>query len=203
MAHPLFDTFEPLDQEDGPAPNRAAAAALVLGVLSLLLSVITGIPAIIAGVVGLARARSLGAGAIKSAVGLVLGVGSLALGAVAVNYLLPVYATVEQVREYQAQGLPAADSPQAQQGIAQAKDVLAQTGVDPSSVICGDPQFSGTDIAVDCTGQTLTGGAADITATCPAPSLLGGTATCEAVVNGEATSVQVTLRDGMPTLEIL
>ena len=201
MAHTLMDTFE--DRDADVRHNGAATASLVLGLLTLLLSVLAGIPAVIAGVVGLARARSRGTGAVRSAVGIVLGLGSVVVLVVAVNLLAPLWSTVQTVREYQSQGLPLSEAPEAQEAVAQAREALGQWGVEPSSVTCGSPSPSGTDIGIDCTGALLTGEPAVISGTCPAAALLGGEATCEATVNGEPHQVRVTLVDGVPAIEVL
>lgn len=201
MSHAVWDTFEPDGQETG---NTAATTALTLGLMSLVLSVLTGIPAIVAGLVGLARARSRGTGGVASAVGVVLGLVSVALLVALVSYLRPAVETVQAVRAFQEEGLPATDSPQARQGIEQGREALAQLGVDTSAALtCQEPGISGTDVRVACTGTLQTGEPAVIEGTCPAARLVGGSATCEATVNGAPTSVRVTLVDGMPTVEVL
>ena len=201
MAHTLMDTFE--DHDTDVRHNGAATASLVLGLLSILLSVLAGVPAVLAGVVGLARARSRGTGAVKSVVGILFGLASVAVLVVVVNLVVPLWSTVQTVRDYQAQGLPLSEAPEAQEALAQAKDALGQWGVEPSSVTCGSPSPDGTSISVDCSGTLLTGEPAVISASCPAASLLGGEATCEALVNGEPHQVRVTLVDGVPGIELL
>lgn len=200
MSHAVWDRFEPAEQE---ARNSAATASLTLGLMSLVLSVLTGIPAVIIGLVGVVRARSRGTGAVKSVVGVVLGLASMALLLAAVAYVRPMWTTVQSVRAYQDQGLPATDSPQARQGIEQGREALQQMGVDTAaSLSCQDPQVFGTEVRVACTGTTQTGEPATIEGTCPATQLLGGSATCQAMVNGAPTNVRVTLVDGMPIVEI-
>lgn len=200
MSHAVWDRFEPDEEEPR---NTAATASLTLGLLSLALSVLTGIPAIIAGLVGMARARSRGTGGVRSALGVVLGLVSIALLMALVSYLRPALETVQAVRTYQEEGLPAADSPQARQGIEQGREVLTQLGVDTAaSLSCQEPGISGTDVTVSCTGTTQAGEPAVIEGTCPAAQLIGGSATCRATVNGTPTDVRVTLVDGMPTVEI-
>src|SRR3978361_1127829 len=111
MSQTLFDAH---DGTGAPPEERrrngAGTAALVLGLLSFVLSVVTGVPAVVAGVVGLVRARSRRSGWASSAVGLVLGLASVAVAVAVLHYLVPVYDTVRTVRTYQAQGVPAADS---------------------------------------------------------------------------------------------
>ena len=62
-----------------PNPQQAANRALVLGLLSLVFVVVCSVPAIVFGVKGLRRARSVG-GEGRSWTGLVLGVLTLAFG---------------------------------------------------------------------------------------------------------------------------
>lgn len=200
MSHAAWDRFEPAEDE---TRNTAATTSLTLGLMSLLLSVLTGIPAIFIGLLGLARSRSHGAGALKSALGIALGLASIALLAALAAYLRPTWTTVQAVRAYQDQGLPAADSPQARQGIEQGRQALGQLGVDTAAALsCQDPSISGTEVRISCTGTTQDGQPAVIEGTCPAAALLGGAATCQASVNGTPTSVRVTLVDGMPSVEI-
>lgn len=200
MSHAVWDRFEPAREQ---VRNTAATASLTLGLMSLVLSVLTGIPAVVAGLVGLARARSRGTGGVKSALGVVLGLVSIALLLALAAYLRPTWTTVQSVRAYQDEGLPATDSPQARQGIEQGREALAQMGVDTAaSLSCQDPGISGTDVSVSCTGTTQAGEPAVIEGTCPAAQLLGGSATCQATVNGAPTSVRVTLVDGMPTVQV-
>ena len=203
MAHTLMDTFEDPDLDRDERRNGAATASLTLGLLALVLSVLAGIPAVLAGVVGLARARSRGTGAVRSGVGILLGLASVAVLVAVVGLLAPLWSTVQTVRQYQAQGLPMTDAPQAQEALAQAQEALGQWGVEPSSVSCGSPSPQGTSLALDCTGTMLTGEPAAIGATCPAASLLAGAATCEATVNGQPHPVRVTLVDGVPGVEPL
>ncbi len=201
MTHVLDDMY---DRPGRDAPrNRAATASLTMGLLSLLLSVLTGIPAIVAGIVGLGRARSRGAGGGKSVAGILLGLASVAVLVAAVAFLVPAWTTVQSVREMQEQGLPAADSPQAQQGTVEAERALEQLGVDPSSLSCDEPGLSGVKAGLSCTGTTLDGQPAAVEGTCPAVQLLRGKATCEGTVNGDPASVRVTLEDGVPSVEIL
>jgi len=201
MAHTLMDTFS--EPELDERRNGAATASLVLGLLAIVLNVITGVPALVAGVVGLARARSRGTGAVRSGVGVLLGLASVAVLALGVHLLAPLWSTVQTVHVYQSQGLPLSQAPQAQEAVGQAQEALGRWGVEPSSVTCGSPSPSGTEVALDCTGTMLTGEPAVISATCPAASLLGGEATCEATVNGEPHQVRVTLVDGVPGVEAL
>lgn len=200
MSHAVWDRFEP----DAARPrNTAATASLTLGLLSLVLSVLAGIPAIIAGLVGVVRARSRGTGAAKSVVGVALGLVSIVLLMAAIAYLRPTLETVKAVRAYQEQGLPATDSPQARQGLEQGRQALTQMGVNTAAPLaCQDPQVTGTNVSISCTGTTQTGQPATIEGTCPATQLLGGSATCQATVNGAPTDVRVTLVNGMPTVEI-
>jgi hypothetical protein len=184
--------------------NRAATAALVLGLLSLVLSVVAGIPAIVAAVVGLARSRSRGGGAVRSAVGLVLGLLSVALLAAALHYVPQwlrdhsLTAAPPSVSRTPApspsasappspSGSPApsatGDAPSAAPGLGDATSALAQVGLDPASVRCGAP--------------------AAIAASCPAADLLAGSATCTATVNGEPQRIRVTLEDGVPSITVL
>lgn len=201
MSHAVWDRFEPEQEE---ARNTAATASLTLGLMSLVLSVLTGIPAIITGLVGMARARSRGTGGVRSAVGVVLGLVSIALLVALVSYLRPALETVQAVRTYQEEGLPAADSPQAKQGVEQGREALKQMGVNTAAALsCQQPGISGTEVTISCTGTTQAGEPAVIEGTCPAAQLIGGSATCEATVNGAPTDVRVTLVDGMPTVEVL
>lgn len=201
MSHAVWDRFEPDERE---VLNTAATVSLTLGLMSLVFSVLTGIPAIIAGLVGMARARSRGTGGARSVVGVVLGLVSIALLVALVSYLRPALETAQAVRSYQQEGLPAADSPQARQGVEQGRQALKQLGVDTAAALsCQKPAISGTDVEVSCTGTTQAGEPAAIEGTCPAAQLVGGSATCEATVNGVPTSVRVTLVDGMPTVEVL
>lgn len=201
MAHALDDLYDrPARAERG---NAAATASLTLGLMSLLLSVLTGIPAVIAGIVGLARARSRGAGRGKSVAGILLGLASVAVLVAVVALVVPAWTTVQSVREMQEQGLPAADSPQAQQGKVEVEKAFEQLGVDPSSLTCDEPRLSGTKAGLSCTGTTLDGQPATVEGTCPAVQLLRGKATCEGTVNGDPASVRVTLEDGVPSAEVL
>lgn len=197
-----------LDETDhqpirGPRRNRAATASLTLGLLSLLLSVLTGIPAIIAGIVGLGRARSRRAGRGKSVAGILLGLASVAVLVAVVAFLVPAWTTVQSVREVQEQGLPAADSPQAEAGKVEVEKAFEQLGIDPSSLTCNEPKLSGITARLACTGTTLDGEPATVEGTCPAVQLLRGEATCDGTVNDDPASVRVTLEDGVPSVEIL
>jgi hypothetical protein len=214
--------------ETPPTPprqrNRAATAALVLGLLSLVLSVVAGIPAIVAAVVGLARSRPRGSGAVRSVVGLVLGLVSVALLAAAVHYL-PLWlrdhsltAAPPSASGTAAPSATASASPPASEspapstsagasssvpGLAQASGALAQAGLDPSSVHCGTPRTSLTKVTIDCTGSTVDGAPATIAASCPAADLLSGAATCTATVNGQPQRIRVRLVDGAPRITVL
>lgn len=202
MAQALFDNYQEPQYATRPG-NGAATAALVLGLLSIVLLVLTGIPAVVAGLLGLARARSRGTGAVRSAVGLTLGLLSVVASVALVRYVvLPVYETVQSARQLQSQGLSAPDGPQAQQAIAEAKAAVRQLGVDPESVTCRRPSPQGRSVRLDCAGRTLQGTPADIDASCPLPSLLRGSASCSATVNGEPHQVRVTLRDGGPSVRL-
>lgn len=201
MAPALDERYDQPARDAGR--NKAATASLTLGLMSLLLSVLTGIPAVIAGIVGLGRARSRGAGRSRSVAGILLGLLSVVVLVAVVAFVVPAWTTVQSVREVQEQGLPAADSPQAQQGKVEAEKALEQLGVDPSSLTCDEPKLSGIKAGLSCTGTTLDGQPATVEGTCPAVQLLRGKATCEAAVNGEPASVRVTLEDGVPSVEIL
>ena len=102
MAHTLMDTFSEPEPELDERRNGAATASLVLGLLAIVLNVITGVPALVAGVVGLARARSRGTGAVRSGVGVLLGLASVAVLALGVHLLAPLWSTVQTVRVYQS-----------------------------------------------------------------------------------------------------
>ena len=79
--------------------NGIATAAMVLGMLSLILTVFAGIPAIICGAIGLARVKETGTGKSTALAGLILGiVGCLVcpFALIGVGLLLPA---VSKVRE--------------------------------------------------------------------------------------------------------
>ncbi len=201
MAQALFDEYR--ERPDTAASgNGAATASLVLGLLSMVLLALAGVPAVLAGLIGLARARSRGTGAIRSGVGLTLGLLSVAATVALVQFLLPVYETIRSARQLQSQGLPAADTPQARQAVEQARTVVQEMGVDPQSVTCGRPSPSGSSLRLDCAGSTVQGAPADIDASCPMPALLRGSAACSATVNGQPHRVRVTLRDGVPSVRL-
>lgn len=82
-----------------PTGNGVATAALVLGIMSLLFSVLTGIPAIICGIMGMSRAKLTGTGNGSAIAGLILGIVSFLLCpliAILTGLMLPA---VSKVRE--------------------------------------------------------------------------------------------------------
>jgi len=88
----------PRERREGEPPptNGAAMASLVLGLIALVV-VLTAIPGLICGIIGLSRAKRVGgAGKGMAIAGTVLSVASIALFGVAVALLLPA---VRKVRE--------------------------------------------------------------------------------------------------------
>lgn len=89
-------------EDDRPArreTNGIATAALILGILSLFLSILTGIPAIICGAIGLSRAKEARTGTGTALAGLLMGIlGSVVcpIAAILLGLLLPA---VQKVRE--------------------------------------------------------------------------------------------------------
>lgn len=89
-------------EDDRPAQretNGMATAALILGILSLFLSILTGLPAIICGVIGLSRAKEARTGTGPALAGLLMGIlGSVVcpIAAILLGLLLPA---VQKVRE--------------------------------------------------------------------------------------------------------
>jgi hypothetical protein len=80
------------DDDDRPrrrprgGSNAAAMASLILGILSFCLSALTGIPAVICGVIGLAKAKTTGTGQGMAIAGLVLGLAGTVLTATGAYY---------------------------------------------------------------------------------------------------------------------
>ncbi|WP_299039084.1 DUF4190 domain-containing protein [uncultured Pseudokineococcus sp.] len=185
--------------------NDVATTALVLGVLSVVFSVLTGVPALVAGLVGLVRSRSRGTGAVRSGAAVLLGAGSVVVAVLAVQALAPVWGTVQAVGEVPAEDVLVSGSPQARAGVAEATEVVEELGVDPSSLDCGSPS-PGLEVVLTCTGQSASGEPVDLTGSCPA-SVLTGEAVCTVDVVGpegaQEREVRVVLRDGVPEAELL
>lgn len=203
---PVADLREPPPEEE--PENDVATTAVVLGVLSLVFSVLTGVPALLAGLVGLARSRRAGTGAVRSAAAVVLGAGSVVVAVLVVQALLPVWRTVQAVGDVPAQDLLVSGSPQARAGAGEAAGVLAELDVDPSSLDCGSPA-PGLDLALSCTGLTAAGAPVEVVGTCPA-SVLTGEAVCtvdltdpSGAAAAQRREVRVVLRDGVPEAELL
>src|SRR5439155_1199367 len=78
-----------------PAANGMATTALILGLTSLCVGLLTGIPAIVCGVLGLSRAKRTGTGQGRATAGLVLGgVGTVAVPIVLATWMLPAVHTI-------------------------------------------------------------------------------------------------------------
>ncbi|SDQ75714.1 hypothetical protein [Quadrisphaera sp. DSM 44207] len=187
----------------GRPRNGAATAALVLGLLAVPLSVLAGVPAVLAGLVGLVRSRSRGTGGGRAATGLLLGLASVAVLVLAVSQLAPLWSTAQAVRAARSGQLPAADRAHVEAGLTEAAHVLEQVGVDPSSVDCATPSPQGASVVVDCTGTGASGRAAGLSASCPATALVAGGGTCALTVDGVRHEVAVELRDGVPVAQLL
>ncbi len=86
----------PNDDDGPPRSNGLATAALVLGIVSLCLGVLTGIPAIICGILGLSRSSETRTGQGPAIAGLVLGGLGTLWTALSLLLLLPA---VSKVRE--------------------------------------------------------------------------------------------------------
>ena len=197
-----FDGFTAPDEDPR---NDVATTALVLGVLSVVFSVLTGVPALLAGLVGLARSRRRGTGAVRSGAAVLLGAGSVVVAVLVVQALLPVWRTVQAVGDVPADDVLVSGSPQARAGAAEAAAVVEALGVDPASLDCGSPA-PGLAVTLTCTGQRSTGEAVELTGTCPA-SVLTGEAVCTVDVVGsggtEQREVRVVLRGGVPEAQLL
>jgi hypothetical protein len=93
------DEFEErvYDDDDEPRSNPFAVWALVLGIVSLLCGIFSGIPAIILGALGMSRAKQLrGNGQGMSLAGIILGACSIGLTALSVLLLIPAVQKVRQ-----------------------------------------------------------------------------------------------------------
>jgi len=196
---------DPSCAPDGDPDDDVATTAVVLGVLSVVFSVLTGVPALVAGLVGLVRSRRRGTGAVRSGAAVLLGTGSVVVAVLVVQAVAPVWRTLQAVGGVPADDVLVSGSPSARAGAAEAAGVVEELGVDPASLDCGSPA-PGLDVSLTCTGQRSTGEAVELTGTCPA-SLVTGEAVCTVDLVGpegtEQREVRVVLRDGVPEAELL